>query len=146
LTAESTASDTSADEGVRRAIIVLGVLGLLAGVAGTVIALRAGLSLAETSGARVGFFHHTNPLGGLVSVALASIALLGGLRQLRALVLLAGAGFTAAALSVVVGGAVRELNVLGGTGSSLSVYLGLGVGLLVCGAVLRPARQADGGG
>jgi hypothetical protein len=119
---------------VRTAVLCLAVLGIVAGVAGL------GLALLDTSGTRVLGWHHTSPFGGLVIAVLSGVALVGGLRGSRLLAGLAGSGYLLAAMAVVAGGAVRELNVLGGTGSTLSVLFALGAGLLACAPVLAPKR------
>jgi hypothetical protein len=125
---------------VRTAVLCLAVLGIVAGVAGLGLALADGRPLLDTSGTRVLGWHHTSPFGGLVIAVLSGVALVGGLRGSRLLAGLAGSGYLLAAMAVVAGGAVRELNVLGGIGSTLSVLFALGAGLLACAPVLAPKR------
>jgi hypothetical protein len=122
--------------GPRRAVLVLAGLGVLAGALGLLLSLLDGQALLESRGTRVAAFHHLNPLGGIVVTVLSLLALAGALLRQRALVVLGGAGLALAAVSVPAGGAVEGINVLGGTGSTLSVLLGLGVGLLACAPVL----------
>lgn len=71
-------------------------------------------------------------------LALAVLAIAGALLNRRGLVAVAGAGFLAAAgLQLVqLGGATNWLR---GDGSTFSLFLGVGVGLLVLGLVRAPA-------
>jgi hypothetical protein len=113
--------------GIRTAALVLGVLGVLSGATG--FAVSAGQPFTAAEGARVGELFHLNPLGSLVSVVLGLVALGGAAARLRAVVLASAVGWLLAALQVVLqsGG---EPNLLGGTASTLALFLGLGGGLL----------------
>jgi len=71
-----------------------------------------------------------------VAVALGVLALAAGWTARRALMVVAGAGFLAAALVQVVVWAAGS-NRLGGNGSTVSLWLGLSVGLLVAGLAER---------
>jgi hypothetical protein len=74
--------------------------------------------------------------GIVVAVLLGLLAVAGGWTGRRTLTVVAGAGFVAAAVVQVVGWA-GESNVLGGDGSTVSLWLGLGVGLLAVGLAPR---------
>ncbi len=113
--------------GIRTAALVLGVLGVLSGAAG--FAVSAGQPFTAAEGARVGELFHLNPLGSLVSVVLGLVAIAGAAARLRVVVLVAAAGWLLAALQVVLQSG-REPNLLGGTASTLALFLGLGAGLL----------------
>lgn len=71
----------------------------------------------------------------LVTLILAAVALAGGLLALRPLVVLAGAGFGAAAILLVVQLSLGGTNTLGGDGSTVGLFLGFAVGLLAVGLV-----------
>jgi len=113
--------------GVRTAALVLGVLGVVGGVLG--FAVSAGQPFTAAEGARVGELFHLNPLGSAVSVALGAVALAGAWLRQRAVVLATSAGWLVAAL-LTVAQSGREVNLLGGTASTLALFLGLGAGLL----------------
>jgi len=113
--------------GIRTAALVLGVIGVASGAAG--FAVSAGQPFTAAEGARVGEFFHLNPLGSLVTLVLGLVALAGAVARLRAVVLGAAVGWLLAALQVVLqsgGGS----NLLGGTASTLALFLGVGAGLL----------------
>ena len=114
-----------------RAVAALAALGLVAGLSGLCAALLDGQSLLESPGARVGAFHHLNPLGGIVTTALAALALVAGLTRGRMLTLVAAAGFAVAAAITVLGSALGA-SPLGGTAATVAVFLGLGGGLAAC--------------
>lgn len=113
--------------GVRTAALVLAGLGALGGVLGFLFA--SGQPLTAPEGARVGELFHLNPLGAIVSVALGAAALAGAALGRRALVLTASAGWLVAAILTVLQSG-REVNLLGGTASTLAFFLGIGAGLL----------------
>jgi uncharacterized membrane protein YvlD (DUF360 family) len=69
---------------------------------------------------------------GAVIVALL-LAVTGGLLSKRALVVLAGAGFAAAAVLLVVQLSLGNSNTLGGDGSTVGIFLAFAVGLLPVG-------------
>jgi hypothetical protein len=83
--------------------------------------------------------------GVAVAVALGLLALVAGATARRALTVSAGAGFVAAALVQVAVWATSN-NVLGGDGSTVSLWLGLGVGLLAVGLApwIWPDGQTEG--
>ncbi|MBA2316825.1 MAG: hypothetical protein H0V93_03465 [Euzebyales bacterium] len=124
---------------VRRAVLALAALGLVAGLSGLGAALLEGQSLLESPGARVGAFHHLNPLGGIVTTVLAALALVAGLTRSGMLALVSAAGFAAAAAVTVLGSALGASS-LGGTAATVAVFLGLGGGLAAC--ALTPERAA----
>jgi len=113
--------------GIRTAALVLGALGVLSGAAG--FAVSAGQPFTAAEGARVGELFHLNPLGSLVTLVLGLVALGGAVARVRAVVLAAAAGWLLAALQVVLqsGG---QSNLLGGTASTLALFLAMGGGLL----------------
>jgi hypothetical protein len=82
--------------------------------------------------------------GVAVAVALGLLAVAGGWTGRRVLTVAAGVLFVAAAVVEVVLWAAAS-NVLGGDGSTVSLWLGFGVGLLVVGLAPRiwPARSGD---
>jgi hypothetical protein len=112
---------------VRTAALVLGVVGVVGGVLGFLES--AGQPFTAPEGARVGALFHLNPLGSAVAVALGAVTLAGAWSRQRAVTLAASAGWLVAAL-LTVAQAGREVNLLGGTGSTLAFFLGLGAGLL----------------
>lgn len=75
--------------------------------------------------------------GTLILLAMAALAVVGGLLAMRALILLAGAAFVAAAVAQLVQLAWAEANLFGGNGSTMALLLGFGAGLLAVG--LAPA-------
>ncbi len=113
-----------------RAAVVLGVAALL----GSLFAF-------STGGAAPLDLIHVRGAGLIVIVALGVIAVLGGVLGLRVLVIVAGAGFVAAAVIQLlqVGQAV---NWLGGNGSTLALMGGLGLGMLAVGLTPRPLSTA----
>lgn len=113
--------------GVRVAAMVLGALGVLGGVLG--FAASSGQPFTAAEGVRIGELFHLNPLGSAVSVALGLVALAAGLLRQRTVVLAASAGWLIAAL-LTGAQSGREVNLLGGTASTLAFFLGLGAGLL----------------
>lgn len=119
------------DDGARltRAAVVLGVAGLVS----PLIALPpSGLyGFVRVKGAAI-----------VVVVVLSLLAIVAGRTGRRPLVALAGAGFVVAALLQLVQFG-RATNWLDGDGSTVSLLLGLGVGLLTLGLVPLPAP--DGG-
>lgn len=103
-----------------RAAVVLGV-----GAAASLL-----LGVAERTPLRLIAF---GPGAVAVTLGLAVVAVAGGLLGVRALVALAGAGFAAAAVLLVVQLSVGGANTLGGDGSTVGVFLGFAVGLLAVG-------------
>ncbi len=67
--------------------------------------------------------------------------MLGGVLGLRVLVIVAGAGFVAAAVIQLLQ-ASQAVNWLGGNGSTLALMGGLGFGLLAVGLTRRPHSTA----
>jgi hypothetical protein len=126
---------------LRRAVLVLGVLGLVSGVAGLIYS--AGEPFAG-AGTRLGAFMSFNGLGAVVTLALAVLSLVAGVAGRRPLVLAAGVGHLLGALLVVVGLGLG-VRLLGGNGSTLSYFLGLGFGLLALGlsAAEEPRWQRE---
>ena len=110
---------------VDRAAFVLGVATL-------------GSAVAGPPRGTFGFFH-LGPVGFVVVVVLGVVAAAGGWYGRRILVLAAAVGYLVAtvAQSALIG---RDGNVLGGDGSTVSFWLGLGVGLLMLATTARPAQ------
>ncbi|WP_199434487.1 Rv1678 family membrane protein [Qaidamihabitans albus] len=108
-----------------RAVVALGVAALLS----TVFALSPGGHLPYD-------FLQLRGAGLVVVTAIGILAVAGGLLRSRIVVLIAGAAFLGAAVVQLLQ-AGRDTNWLEGNGSTLSLLLGLGVGLLVTGLVPR---------
>ena len=125
-------SGLMADPTVRRAVLVLGGLALVAGLSTLLLGLADGQPFLATQGVRLGTLMHLNPLGALVTVALAVLTLAAGAVRSRLLVQLAAASWLLAALQVVAQGG-REPNVLGGTASTLAFFLAMAAGLAAIG-------------
>jgi hypothetical protein len=128
------------NDSTRRALLGLGTIVLVAGIAGLVVSW--GQAFTEPDGARIGSLLHLNPLGSLVSIGLGTLAIVAGLRRNHPASLVAAAGLLIAAALVVVG-ANRSVNPLGGTASTLALFLGAGVGVLTLTLAARAARRAD---
>lgn len=79
----------------------------------------------------------------LVALVLGALAVAGGIFSRRPLVLLAGAGFAAAATLLVVQLSLGITNTLGGDGSTFGVFLGFAVGLLAIGLVRHPPTETN---
>jgi hypothetical protein len=79
----------------------------------------------------------------LVTLILAAIAVVGGFLRLQPLIVLAGAGFGAAATLLVVELSLGDTNTLGGDGSTVGLFLGFAVGLLAVGLVRVPASTIE---
>jgi hypothetical protein len=112
---------------VDRAAVVLGVVSLV-GVP---------VSRAKGTFAFVHLGHH----GYLVALVGGLLAVLGGWFALRPVVGVVGAGYVALAVTqaVLIG---RQSDPFGGDGSTVSFWLGLGVGLLALAATPRAAPPA----
>jgi hypothetical protein len=123
----------------RRAVLVLGAIAILGGLAGLVVS--SGQAFTEPRGARVWELMHLNPLGSWVSIRLGALPLLAGWQRSRVIALVAAAGFLAAVLAVTFG-ANRPTNPLGGTASTVGFYLGPGAGLLALALAERAAAGA----
>jgi hypothetical protein len=78
----------------------------------------------------------------LVALLLGALAVAGGLLSKRALVVLAGAGFAAAAVLLVVTQSLGISNALGGDGSTFGVFLAFAVGLLAVGLAQVPVTES----
>lgn len=126
--------------GVRTAALVLGGVGVLGGVLGLVGAI--GQPFTAPEGDRIGALFHLNMLGAVVSVLLGAVALAGAALMQRAVVLAASAGWLAAAILTVLQSG-REVNLLGGTASTLAFFLGIGAGLLAL-AIAPDEATANG--
>lgn len=74
--------------------------------------------------------------GVVVALVLGAVAIAAGWTARPMLALVAGAGFLAAAVVQLVGWATSN-NWLGGDGSTISLWLGLGIGLLATGLAPR---------
>jgi len=126
-------------EPVRRAVIVVGAIVLIGGIAGLIVS--SGQDLTEPRGARVGALMHLNPLGSWVSIALGVLTIVGGVLRSHAAVLAASVGLFVCVVFVTFG-ANRPTNPLGGTASTVSFYLGPAAGLLALVLAERAAQQA----
>ncbi|WP_455352079.1 Rv1678 family membrane protein [Streptomyces sp. SYSU K217416] len=80
--------------------------------------------------------------GTLILLLLAVVTVAAGLLALRALILLAGAGFLAASVLQLVQIGWTGANLLGGDGSTVALLLGFAVGLLALGAARAPDTGA----
>lgn len=136
-------------EPVRRALVVIAAVGLGIGACALVVALGGGftdpvgaLLFSDNDDLLFGALVRFNPLGALVTVAVSSVALAGALARARAVVLAAAVGFGACAAQVLAQFG-RSENVLGGQGGTLSLFVGLAVGLAV--PVLTPAGEEGSG-
>jgi hypothetical protein len=130
MMANGTPADAQATTAaLNRAALVLGVGALACGV------------FALTDAVQYRFVRLDGPsLPTLLVLAIVAIA--GGWLGHRLLVVAAGAGFLAAAVLQLIqlGG---QPNWLRGDGSTFSLFLGLGVGLLVVGLTRAPAAAAE---
>ncbi|MET3811856.1 hypothetical protein [Arthrobacter sp. UYEF3] len=97
-----------------------------------VAALLASLFAFSTGGPAPVDFIHVRGAGLIVIVVLGILAVLGGVSRRRVLVIVAGAGFVAAAVIQLLQ-AGQPVNWLGGDGSTLALMGGLGLGLLAVG-------------
>lgn len=131
---------TKMTEPVRRAVIVVGAIVLIGGIAGLIVA--SGQDFTEAEGARVGALMHLNPLGASVSIALGVLTVVGGVLRSHVVVLVASVGLLVCVLLVTVG-ANRPTNLLGGTASTVGFHLGPAAGLLALVLAERAARQAS---
>lgn len=127
-------------EPVRRAVLAVGLLVLIGGVAGLIVS--SGQDLTEARGARVGAFMHLNPLGSWVSVGVGVLTVVAGVQRSRTLVLASALGFAICVVLVTIG-ANRSFNPLGGTASTVAFHLGPAAGLLALALAERAAEQAD---
>jgi hypothetical protein len=118
---------------VIRAQVTLAVIASAAGALGLA---RASGSFTNRDGRDIGYgalelhLMSYNRLGGLITLALAALALIGALRRKRALVAIAAAGFAAFAVQVMIG--FRRIsggNVTGGNGATLSFCFMMTIGL-----------------
>lgn len=80
--------------------------------------------------------------GTLVLLLLAAVAVTAGLVGARSLIVLAGAGFLAAAVLQLVQIAWTGANLLGGDGSTVALLLGFAAGLLALGLTTGPDGPA----
>ncbi len=127
---------TRAQQVIAGVALLVGIYVLLRGL-GMPFAGPEGVSLLPRAGP-VGPF---SPLAGVVTIVLALAALAGALASARALVVLAGAGFLAAAALVLVQWfGKNDPNWLGGSGSTMAFFGAAGIGLLVL--ALAPADDS----
>lgn len=126
----------------QRAQLVVALAALVFGLVGLVVARDLGFTARR--GALIGPSDlelatlTLNPLGALVSAAVATLGMAGALLRRRLLVTVAGAGFVVLAALVLVqwGG---PTNWTGGRGSNISLWLGAGVSLLALASAERSA-------
>jgi hypothetical protein len=112
---------------IAAAVLVVGLWGL---------ALARQLSFTASRGARIADSVQFSPLGALVVVALAALALVGAALGTQKLVLASGAGFAATAI-VTLALLGRGANWFGARGSNVSLLVGAAVGLVVLAAAPR---------
>ena len=126
---------------VRRVELLVAAVALAAGA----LALLFARDLAFTSaqGARVGSLFSLNPLGALLTIALAVLALAAAASRAHRLVQAAGAGFLVAA-AVQLAQSGRATNWLGGRPSTFSLLLAVAAGLIVLGGA-QSAYVRSGG-
>ncbi|MCP3818651.1 hypothetical protein NLX86_11125 [Streptomyces sp. A3M-1-3] len=106
----------------------------------TAVGLGLGAAASTVLGIADGTPWRLVTLGGtgtLVLLILAAVAIAAGLSGVRALIVLAGTGFLAAAVLQLVQIGWTGANLLGGDGSTVALLLGFAVGLLALG--LAPA-------
>jgi hypothetical protein len=113
--------------GVRRAELWIGGAVLAVGTWGLVLARH--LDFTTTRGARIDDSVQFSPLGALLTVVLAALALAGAAAGLRRLVLVVGAGFGVMAVATLLV-LEKSANVFGARGSNVSLFLGAAVGLV----------------
>ena len=120
-----------AELSIAGAVLVVGLWGLV---------LARHVSFAGPAGARIADSVQFSPLGALVTIGLAVVAIAGAAVDRQAVVLVAAVGFGVAAVAVllVIGGGA---NWLGARGSNVSLLLGAGVGLGVL--ALAPREPVD---
>jgi hypothetical protein len=122
----------AASDRLWRAVLLLGVLVTAAGLLAAVLALAEGVGFAEAGIAtRVWWFHHANPLGGLLLALAGAVALAGGWLRQPVLALVGAVALLVFAATVPIGQAAGA-NVLGGSASTVALCLGLGGGVLAC--------------
>ena len=130
------------DPGIRRSVLILGFVALVAGAATLVLALAEGQPLLASRGVRLGTLMHLNPLGGVVTVALSAATLVAGAVGSPRLIQIAAGAWCVAAVQVIAQSG-REPNVLGGTASTLAFFLALGAGLAALGFAPRPHASPE---
>ena len=130
------------DPGIRRSVLVLGSIALVAGAATLVLAVAEGQSLLASQGARLGTLMHLNPLGGIVTVALSAATLAAGAVGSPRLIQIAAGAWCVAAVQVIAQSG-REPNVFGGTASTLAFFVALGAGLAALGFAPRPHASPE---
>lgn len=120
---------------IRRAELVLAGLAIVIGVCGLIVARDLGFTAASggvlferTDDMLWGKLFAFSPLGAIVTIALASLAMLGAWVRQRTLVLVAAGGFAICALQVIVQFG-RSDNVLGVRGGNLALFLAMAAGL-----------------
>ncbi len=79
----------------------------------------------------------------LVALVLGALAVAGGLLSQRALVVIAGAGFAAAAALLVLQLSLGSSNPIGGDGSTVGIFLAFAVGLLPVGLARVPTNESS---
>jgi hypothetical protein len=133
---------------IRRTELILAGVGIVVGICGLVAArdleftAAAGGVLFERSDDMIwGKLLEFSPLGAIVTIVLASVAMLGAWFRVRALVLIAAGGFAVCALQVIVQFG-RSDNVFGVRGGNLALFLAMAVGLATL-AVADSGETAD---
>ena len=131
------------DPVVRRTVLVLGVLALVSGLGTLTLGLAEGQELLAERGVRLGTLMHLNPLGSLVTIALAGVTIGAALARSRVLLLGASGGWLVAVAQTIAQSG-RDPNVLGGTASTLAFFLAMAASLAAIG--LTPAGDRSAGG
>lgn len=123
-----------------RGAAALGSIAIVFGCWGLVAAREVGWIAPR--GVRLGAFVHLTLSGATVLLVMGMLALAGAIVSRRWLVL-ASAGLGAVGVVLAVAGAGRDMNLLGASGSTLSLLIGLAAGLCAIGIVAaRPERAS----
>lgn len=134
---------------IRKAETLLAGLGIAVGICGLVAARD--LDFTSTTGAVLfersddmiwGKLFQFSPLGAIVTIVLASVAMLGARLRQPVLVLVAAGGFVICALQVIVQFG-RSENVFGVRGGNLALFLALAVGLAALAIADHDANSDD---
>ncbi len=126
-----------------RAVVVIGSVAALIGLVGVVVADGG---LTDREGTLLGWpgielaFLGLNRLGGVLTLVGGGIAVAAGFRRSPLAVRAAAGLFAAMAVQVLVQWG-RGANVLGGRGSTLSLWGGLAIGLAALASSVRPSRS-----
>ncbi len=121
---------------LRRAEAILAIGGIVIGICGLVVARNVGFTSAdggvlfERSDDMIwGKLFQFSPLGAMVTIGLAALALLGAWLGIRALTFVAAGGFALCAVQVIAQFG-RTDNVFGVRGGNLALYFAMSIGLI----------------